>query len=102
MTMTRKEIVDLVRTKRVGDDFDINGVTYRIVIVRHNSLERLALREQYSAHQMCIRCVTGGPHTCTGERTTRACRHIGSIPVGSRHVVPVSEVPILAVKGLLA
>lgn len=96
MTMTQKEIVDLVRTKRVGDDFDINGVTYRIVVIPGG------VTAINAATTLCARCVTGGPDPCVGDRGVRACRHIGTIPVGSRHVVPVSEVPILAMKGLLA
>lgn len=96
MTMTQKEIVDLVRTKRVGDDFDINGVAYRIVVIP-GGFPAMGV-----ATTLCARCVTGGPRTCYGDRDTRACRQGGSIPVGSRHVVPVSEVPILAMKGLLA
>lgn len=81
---------DIIRSHKLGEDFDINGVTYRIVLLHtHGPIE-----------DFCDKCPAGGLLKCRAG-DYYACRPRPRPPDGARFVVPVSEVPLLAMKGIM-
>lgn len=86
--------LDYIATKAPGEDFDIDGVTYRIVYLVPSSVRSARVQ------QVCGLC----PANLNDCRCQRGCRNDPSWarPGTPRAVVPVSEIPYLLLKGDLA
>lgn len=76
-----------------GVDFDIDGETYRIVYLR-----RMDFRSERMRADPCVLCPAQLACGCTGCRTHDTYAR----PQCIRAVVPVREIPRLAVEGDLA
>lgn len=87
-------ILDYIATKAPGEDFDIDGVTYRIVY-----LAPFPVRSSHMP-RACVLC-PADPNDCRYRRGCRSDLSTGR-PGSPRAVVPVDDIPRLALKGLLA
>lgn len=76
-----------------GVDFDINGETYRIVYLR-----RMEFRSKRMLADPCVLCPVHPSYSCTACRTHDTYARAQCI----RAVVPVREIPRLAIEGDLA